>query len=150
MLLALLRSKKSANRNEIFSHQQLTDLKFIRLYFFETNLHLMYDVKDALRFRISRISKKAIFSSNQSLKIFLIRIFKFQRLQRELSHVNVIFFSFQGYSDIRESPFFKRMEILIFDTHWRPSAIISPYKFTQRHSSEDCLFSVEKTCATEC
>ena len=25
-------------------------------------------------------------------------------LQRELSHVNVTFFLFQGYSDIRESP----------------------------------------------
>ena len=38
------------------------------------------------------------------------------------------------------------MEILIFDTHWRLSIIISLYKFTQRHSSEGCLFSSEKTC----
>ena len=29
-----------------------------------------------------------------------------QGLQNELSHVNVLFFPFQGYSDIRESPFF--------------------------------------------
>ena len=70
-------------------------------------------------------------------------------LQRELRHVNVIFVLFQGYSDIRESPFFKRMEIFIFDTHRRLSAIIAPYKFTQRHSSEGCLFSWEKTCDVE-
>ena len=38
------------------------------------------------------------------------------------------------------------MEILIFDTHWRLSIIISLYKFMQRHSSEGCLFSSEKTC----
>ena len=38
------------------------------------------------------------------------------------------------------------MEILIFDTHQQLSAIISPYEFTQHHSSEGCLFSLEKTC----
>ena len=38
------------------------------------------------------------------------------------------------------------MEILIFDTHQRLSAIISPFKFMQHHSSEDCLFTLEKTC----
>ena len=38
------------------------------------------------------------------------------------------------------------MEILIFNTHRRLSAIISPFKFTQRHSSEGCLFTSEKTC----
>ena len=44
----------------------------------------------------------------------------------------------------RITPFFKRMEILIFDTHRRLSVIISPYKFTQRLSSEGCLFSSGK------
>ena len=38
------------------------------------------------------------------------------------------------------------MDNLISDTHQRFSAIISPFKFTQRHSSEACLFSSEKTC----
>ena len=38
------------------------------------------------------------------------------------------------------------MEILIFDTHWPLSAIISPFQFTQRHSSEGCLFTSEKIC----
>ena len=38
------------------------------------------------------------------------------------------------------------MEILIFDTHRPLSAIISPFQFTQRHSSEGCLFTSEKTC----
>ena len=38
------------------------------------------------------------------------------------------------------------MEILIFDTRRPLSAIISPFKFTQRHSSESCLFTLEKTC----
>ena len=37
------------------------------------------------------------------------------------------------------------MEILIFDTHRRLSAIISPFKFMQRHSSEGCLFTLEIT-----
>ena len=62
----------------------------------------------------------------------------------------LIFFLFQGYSDVRESPFFKRMEVLIFDTHRPLSAIISPFQFTQRHSSEGCLFTSEKTCDVEC
>ena len=58
---------------------------------------------------------------------------------------------FQGYSDTLESqPFFKRMEILIFDIHWQLSTIVSPYKFMQRHSSEGCLFTSEKTCDIEC
>ena len=47
-------------------------------------------------------------------------------------------------------PFFKRMKILIFDTHWPLSAIISPFQFTQRHSSEGCLFTLEKICEVEC
>ena len=46
--------------------------------------------------------------------------------------------------------FFKRMEALIFDTHQPFSTIISPFKFTQHHSSEDCLLTLEKTCDTEC
>ena len=40
----------------------------------------------------------------------------------------------------------KQMAIFIFDVHRWLAAIISPYKFTQRHSSEGCLFSSEKTC----
>ena len=38
-------------------------------------------------------------------------------LKRELGHVNVIVFLFHRYSNIRELPFFKRIEILMFDTH---------------------------------
>ena len=38
------------------------------------------------------------------------------------------------------------MEILIFDTHRQLSTIVSPFKFMQRHSSEGCLFTSEKTC----
>ena len=38
------------------------------------------------------------------------------------------------------------MEILIFDTHRSLSAIISPFQFAQRHSSEGCIFTSEKTC----
>ena len=68
----------------------------------------------------------------------------------ELSHVNMLFFSFQGYSDIRDIPFFKKMEILIFDTHRLLSDKISPFEFTQRHSSEGCLFTSEKACDVEC
>ena len=41
------------------------------------------------------------------------------------------------------------MEILIFDTHWQLSATISPYKFTQHHSSEGYLYSSRKTCDAE-
>ena len=37
------------------------------------------------------------------------------------------------------------MEISIFDTHRPLSAIIYPFQFTQRHSSEGCLFTSEKT-----
>ena len=40
--------------------------------------------------------------------------------------------------------FFKRMEILIFDTYRPLSTIISPFKFSQRYSSEGCLFTSEK------
>ena len=36
------------------------------------------------------------------------------------------------------------------DTHNRLSAMISPYKYTQRHSREDCLLSSQKTCDVEC
>ena len=41
------------------------------------------------------------------------------------------------------------MKILIFDTHWQLSTIISPYKFMQHDFSEGCLFSSEKTCDIE-
>ena len=47
-------------------------------------------------------------------------------------------------------PFFKTMEILIFDTNWPLSAIISPFQFTQRHFSEGCLFTLKKACDIEC
>ena len=36
------------------------------------------------------------------------------------------------------------MEILTFDTHWQLSAITSPFKFTQQHSSKGCLCTSEK------
>ena len=61
-----------------------------------------------------------------------------------MSHVNVVFVSFQGYADKIESSLFKRIKILILDPHRRLSAIISPYKFMQRHFSEGCLFLSEK------
>ena len=51
---------------------------------------------------------------------------------------------------LENQPFIKRMEILIFDTHWSLSAIISPFQFTQHHSSEGCLFTSEKTYDLEC
>ena len=51
---------------------------------------------------------------------------------------------------LENQPFIKRMEILIFDTHWSLSAIISPFQFTQYHSSEGCLFTSEKTYDLEC
>ena len=50
----------------------------------------------------------------------------------------------------RITTFFKRMEIFMFYTHRRLSAIIAPYKFTQGHANEGCLFSSEKTCDVEC
>ena len=62
---------------------------------------------------------------------------------RELSHVNVIFISLQGYPD-ENHPFFKRIEILIFDTHQQLSAIISPHKFVQCHSSGNLLIFIGK------
>ena len=34
----------------------------------------------------------------------------------------------------------------MFDTHQRLSAVTSPFKFMQHHSSEGCLFTLEKTC----
>ena len=51
---------------------------------------------------------------------------------------------------LENQPFFKRMEILIFDTHRALSAIISPFQFTHCHSSEGGLFISEKTCDVEC
>ena len=50
----------------------------------------------------------------------------------------------------RITPFFKRMDIFMFYTHWQLSVIIVPFKFTQCHSSEGYLFSLEKTCDLEC
>ena len=59
-----------------------------------------------------------------------------------------IFYSshFKDNLTLENQPFFKRMEIVIFDTHRPLSAIISPFQFTQRHSREGCLFTSEKTC----
>ena len=53
---------------------------------------------------------------------------------------------FKDTLTLENQPFFKRMEILISDTHRPLSAIISPFQCTQRHSSEGCLFISEKTC----
>ena len=55
-------------------------------------------------------------------------------------------FHFKDTLTLENQPFFKRMEILIFDTRRPLSAIISPFQFTQRHSSEGCLFTSEKAC----
>ena len=57
---------------------------------------------------------------------------------------------FKDNLTLENQPFFKRMEISIFDTHRPLSAIISPFQFTQRHSSEGCLFASEKPCDVEC
>ena len=57
-----------------------------------------------------------------------------------------MFISLQGYSEEKNYPFFKEMEILTFDTHQPLSVVISPYKYMQRHSSESCLFSTGKIC----
>ena len=46
--------------------------------------------------------------------------------------------------------FFKNVEILIFDTHWQLAPVISPFRVTQRYSSEGCLSTSEKTCDIEC
>ena len=50
----------------------------------------------------------------------------------------------------RINPYFESMEILIFDTHQRLCAKISLFEFTQRHSSEGCLFTSKKPCDVEC
>ena len=57
---------------------------------------------------------------------------------------------FKDALTLGNQPFFKRMDILIFDIHRPISAIISPFQFTQHHSSEGCLFTSEKTCDIEC
>ena len=57
---------------------------------------------------------------------------------------------FKDTLTLENQPFFKRLEILIFDTHRPLSAIISPFHFTQRDLSEGCLFTSEKTCDVEC
>ena len=36
------------------------------------------------------------------------------------------------------------------DTHRQLSAMITPHKYTQRHSSEGCLFSSERIFDLEC
>ena len=53
---------------------------------------------------------------------------------------------FKNTLRLENQPFSKRMEILIFDTQRPLSAIISLFQFTQRHSSEGCLFTSEKAC----
>ena len=45
--------------------------------------------------------------------------------------------------------FFKRMEIMTFDTQQQLSAIISPYKLLLCHSRKGCLFSLEQL-VTQC
>ena len=51
---------------------------------------------------------------------------------------------FKDTLTLENQPFFKRMEVLIFDAH-RP-----PFQFTRRHSCEGCLFTLKKTCDIEC
>ena len=53
-------------------------------------------------------------------------------------------FHFKDTLTLENQPFFKRMEVLIFDAH-RP-----PFQFTRRHSCEGCLFTLKKTCDIEC
>ena len=60
------------------------------------------------------------------------------------------FSNFKDTLALENQPLFKRMEILIFDTHRPLPTIISLFQFTQRHSSEDWLFTSEKTCDVEC
>ena len=57
---------------------------------------------------------------------------------------------FKDALTLENQPFFKIKDILIFDTNCKLSAIISPFQFTQHHSSEGCLFTLEKTCDVEC
>ena len=57
---------------------------------------------------------------------------------------------FEDTLKLENQPLFKRMEILIFDTHRSLSAIIYPFQFTQRHSREGCFFTSRKTCDVEC
>ena len=38
---------------------------------------------------------------------------------------------------------------MTFDTQQQLSTVICPYKYMQRHYSEGCLVSLEKTCAIE-
>ena len=45
--------------------------------------------------------------------------------KRGSSFMNLTLILLQGYSDIRESPFFKRTENMIFDTHWSLSTLLS-------------------------
>ena len=51
---------------------------------------------------------------------------------------------FKDTLTLENQPFFKRMKILIFDTHRQLSAIIYPFQFTQRHSRECTLFTIGK------
>ena len=53
---------------------------------------------------------------------------------------------FKDTLTLKNQPFLKRMDIWMFDTNWPFSTIISPFQFTQLHSSEGCLFKSEKTC----
>ena len=53
---------------------------------------------------------------------------------------------FKDTLTLENQPFFKRTEILIFDTNRPHSVLISPFQFTQCHSSEGCLNTSEKTC----
>ena len=57
---------------------------------------------------------------------------------------------FKDTLTVENQLFFKRMEILIFDTHWPLSTVISPFQLTQGHSSEGGLLTLEKTCDVQC
>ena len=56
---------------------------------------------------------------------------------------------FKDTLTLENQPFFKRMEISIFDTNQPLSAIISTFQFTHCHSSKGCLFTSEKTFDVE-
>ena len=56
----------------------------------------------------------------------------------------VIFLCFKDTLTSENQVFFKRMKILIFNTHLPLSSIISPFQITRRHSSDGCLLHWKK------
>ena len=57
---------------------------------------------------------------------------------------------FKDTPTLENQSLFKRIEILLSDTHQPLSAIIYPFQFTQCHSPEGCLFTLGKTYDVVC